>query len=320
MFQPSPNILPLSGLQIGHAHDAAVKTGVTVLLPDDSALCAVDVRGGGPGTRETDTLVLGGLVDRVHAIVLAGGSVYGLAAADAVCCELGVKGVGFVAGPSPIPVSPIVPSAILFDNANGGDKRWGQTPPFHRLGREALAAASTETAEGPVGAGFGATAGIYAGGFGLASEAVEGITVCAFIAANPVGSPFLPGTRVPQAWMYERDSEFGGAQPPQDYRWTPPTDTKLTRHAQAGQNTVIGAVVTDAALSSSDLKRLAIMAQDGLAMSVQPSHTPLDGDTIFALSIGEHLAEGPAKLSNIGAAAARCVARALTRGILAAQA
>lgn len=319
MSQSSSNFLPLSGLQIGHAHDAGVKTGVTVLLPNNPALCAVDVRGGGPGTRETDTLALGGLVDRVHAIVLAGGSVYGLAAADAVCCELGAKRVGFVAGPPPIPVSPIVPSAILFDNANGGDKDWGPTPPFHRLGREALASVSTATAEGSVGAGFGATAGSYAGGFGTASETVGGITVSAFIAANPVGSPFLPGTQVPYAWIYERENEFGGSQPAQDYRWTEPTDTKFARHAQAGQNTVIGAVVTDGALSPSDLKRLAIMAQDGLALSVQPSHTPLDGDTIFALSIGDVPAEGPVALSSIGAAAARCVARALTRGVLAAQ-
>lgn len=319
MSQTSSNFLPLSGLQIGHAHDARVKTGVTVLLPDNPALCAVDVRGGGPGTRETDTLALGGLVDRVHAIVLAGGSVYGLAAADAVCSALGAKNIGFVAGPPPIPVSPIVPSAILFDNANGGDKDWGLTPPFHRLGRDALASVSTVSAEGSVGAGFGATAGAYAGGFGTASETVGGITVRAFIVANPVGSPFLPGTQVPHAWIYEQDNEFGGAQPAPDYRWAEATDTKLTRHAQAGQNTVIGAVVTDGALSLSDLKRLAIMAQDGLALSVQPSHTPLDGDTIFALSVGDAPAEGPVALSNIGAAAARCVARALTRGVLAAQ-
>lgn len=319
MFSSSASPLPLSGLQIGHAHDAAIKTGVTVLRPTDPALCAVDVRGGGPGTRETDTLALGGLVDRVHAVVFAGGSVYGLAAADAVCADLGAQGIGYAAGPPPIPVSPIVPSAILFDNANGGDKAWGDNPPFQRLGREALAALSSTTREGAIGAGYGATAGIYAGGFGIASETVDGITLCAFICANPVGSPFLPGTRVPHAWIYEQDGEFGGAQLPQDYRWTPPTDTKLNRFARAGQNTVIGAVVTDAALSPSALKRLAIMAQDGLALSVQPSHTPLDGDTIFALSIGELLADGPANLSNLGAAAARCVARALTRGVLAAQ-
>jgi len=319
MAKPSPPLLSLSGLKIGHAHDAGVKTGVTVLLPDEPALCAVDIRGGGPGTRETDTLALGGLVDRVHAIVLAGGSVYGLAAADAVCADLGARGIGYAAGPPPTPVSPIVPSAILFDNANGGDKDWGSAPPFRQLGSEALAAARYTTVEGAVGAGFGATAGAYPGGFGAASETVGGLSVTAFIAANPIGSPFLPGTPVPYAWMYERDGEFGGSCPPAGYRWSEPTDTKLARFAQAGQNTVIGAVTTNAALSSSDLKRLAIMAQDGLALSVQPSHTPLDGDTIFALSIGEKSAVGPAVLANLGAAAARCVARALTRGVLAAQ-
>jgi L-aminopeptidase/D-esterase-like protein len=319
MTNVSSKLSYVSGLRVGHAHDSRIKTGVTALIPDVPALCAVDVRGGGPGTRETDTLALGGLVDRVHGITLAGGSVYGLAAADAVCAALGARGIGYAAGPSPIPVSPIVPSAILFDNANGGDKAWGDTPPFHRLGREAFSALSYETSEGAIGAGYGSTAGTYAGGFGVASEEVNGTLVSAFIAANSVGSPFLPGTRVPHAWLYERDGEFGGAQPPKDYCWTPPKDTKLTRFAGAGQNTVIGAVVTDAALSSSDLKRLAIMAQDGLALSVQPSHTPLDGDTIFALSVGERPAIGPAMLSNIGAAAARCVARALTRGVLAAQ-
>lgn len=305
-------------MKIGHADDDRVKTGVTVILPDEPALCGVDVRGGGPGTRETDTLALGGLVDRVHAIVLAGGSVYGLAAADSVCRELGAKGIGFVAGPPPIPVSPIVPSAILFDNANGGDKDWGTTPPYERLGREALHSVSHETGEGAVGAGYGATAGIYAGGFGLASERVGDATVVAMIAANPVGSPFLPGTRVPHAWIYEQNGEFGHQKPPADYQWIAPKDTKLSRFARAGQNTVIGCVATDAALNSSDLKRLAIMAQDGLALSVQPSHTPLDGDTIFTLSVGDKTAEGPAMLSDLGAAAARTVARALTRGVLAA--
>lgn len=319
MSQDVTQFVPFSSLRIGHAHDAHIKTGVTVILPEHAALCAVDVRGGGPGTRETDTLALGGLVDRVHAIVLAGGSVYGLAAADAVCRELGAKNIGFVPGPSPIPVSPIVPSAILFDNANGGDKGWGTEPPFARLGREALSAASHETGEGSVGAGFGATAGAYSGGFGMASETVNGKTVCALIAANPIGSPFLPGTQVPHAWIYETDGEFGHQKPPADYQWSPPRDTKLARFAQAGQNTVIGAIVTDAAISSSDLKRLAIMSHDGLALSVQPSHTPLDGDTLFALSVGEKAVNGPGDLAELGAAAARSVARALTRGVLAAQ-
>ena len=183
-------ILDVGGLRIGQAHDAQAKTGVTVILPNSPATCAVDVGGGGPGTRETDTLNDGGLIDQVHAISLSGGSVYGLAAADGVCAWLGQKRIGYVAREG-IPVSPIVPSAILFDNANGGDKDWGLTPPFRALGIEACEAASDKLHLGSAGAGFGATAGTYLGGLGSASEAVNGITVGAIIAANPVGSPYI---------------------------------------------------------------------------------------------------------------------------------
>ena len=131
-------ILDLGGLRIGQAHDIKVKTGVTVILPDAPAICAVDVRGGGPGTRETDTLSDGGLIDQVHAICLSGGSVYGLAAADGVCAWLGNQRIGYAPGPDPIPVSPIVPSAILFDNANGGDKDWGDGTAFPRARHSGL--------------------------------------------------------------------------------------------------------------------------------------------------------------------------------------
>ena len=310
----------MHGFQLGHAHDAKVRTGVTVILPDAPARAAVDVRGGGPGTRETDTLAHGGLVERVHAVVLAGGSVYGLAAADAVCAELGARGVGFDTGRSGVPVSPIVPAAILFDNANGGDKNWEAEPPFARLGREALAATARDGGSGARGAGFGATAGLYPGGFGMATEETVAGSVTALIAANPVGSPFLPGTRVPHAWMLERYGEFGTARPPADYQWSEPQDTKLAFLRAAGQSTVIGAVVTDADLSQGALKRLAVMAQDGIALAVQPAHTPLDGDTLFALSVGERTCEGPVALSTLGYAAARAVARALTLGVLAARA
>jgi len=266
-------ILDVSGLRIGQAHDANVKTGVTVILPDMPATCAVDVRGGGPGTRETDTLSDGGLIEQVHAICLSGGSVYGLAAADGVCAWLGSRRIGYVSGPEPIPVSPIVPSAILFDNANGGDKDWGIEPPFRTLAIQACGAASNDITLGKSGAGFGATAGLYPGGIGSASETVDGITVGAIIAANPIGLK------------------------------------------AAGQSTVIGAVATNAKLCQKKLKRLAIMAQDGIAMAVQPSHTPLDGDTIFALSTGDKPCESPVALAELSAAAARCVARALMRGV-----
>lgn len=317
----SAGFLSVGGLRVGSAHDAGVRTGVTVVLPDGPATCSVDVRGGGPGTREIAALQDGGLIEQVHAIVLSGGSIYGLAAADGVTAWLGEKGIGFVAREG-VPVSPIVPSAILFDNANGGDKAWGQTPPFRALGIAACENAGAVIIEGAAGAGFGATAGLYPGGLGTAGEGVDGvdgISVGALIAANPVGSPYLPGTDCPHAWAYEVGDEFGHAQPPADFKWSDPQDTKLAFLRAAGQSTVIGVVAVDAQLTQKQLKRLAMMAQDGIAMAVQPSHTPLDGDTIFALSTGTKPCVGPAHLAALGAAAARCVARALTRGVLAAK-
>ena len=310
------SILDVGGLHVGQVHDGVVKTGVTVIVPNDAALCSVDVRGGGPGTREIMALQDGGLIDRVHAIVLSGGSVYGLAAADGVTAWLGKKGVGFAAGPSPIPVSPIVPSAILFDNANGGDKNWGLIPPFRDLGVKACAALSHNIEEGAFGAGHGAMAGLYPGGVGTASEIVGELTIGALIAANPVGSPYMPGTDCPWAWAYEVEGEFGGRKPPSDYILSEARDTKLAFLQQAGQATVIGAVAINAPLSQKSLKRIAIMAQDGIAMAVQPAHTPLDGDTIFALSTAKgEKTYSPVEIAEFGAAAARCVSRALMRGV-----
>ena len=312
------NIFKQYGVKIGHAHDDKVKTGVSVILPDAAAICAVDVRGGGPGTRETAALQEGRLIERVHAVCLSGGSVYGLAAADAVTTWLGAQGRGYVARAG-VPVSPIVPSAILFDNANGGEKDWGNIPPFHALALAACNAADYSSGEGAVGAGFGATAGIYAGGLGIATETVDGVNVTAIIAANPVGSPYMPESKVPWAWPFEVDGEFGGARPGADYKLSAAQDTKLALIKAAGQATVIGAVITDAGLTQTHAKRLAVMAQDGLAMSVQPAHTPLDGDTIFALSVGDKPCGGPVALAELGAAAARVTARALMRGVYKAQ-
>lgn len=310
-------ITDIGGLKIGNAHDADVKTGVTVIFPDQAALCAVDVRGGGPGTRETDLLGGDSMVEQVHALVLAGGSVYGLAAADAVTAALGAKGIGYKAAPAPVPVSPIVPSAILFDNANGGNKNWGMEPPFARLGLEALEAASRTFDLGKAGAGYGATAGLYPGGLGSVSETVDGVTVGALIAANPVGSPFMPGSDCPWAWAYEQGGEYGGVRPPEGYQYSAARDTKLEFLKAAGASTVIGVVAVDAALTQKELRRLAIMAQDGIAMAVAPAHTPLDGDTIFALGLGDKALPKPrpVHLAELGAAAARCVARALSRGV-----
>ncbi|NNE57487.1 MAG: P1 family peptidase [Hellea sp.] len=309
------NILDVGGLKIGNAYDEKVKTGVTVILPNEPAFCAVDVRGGGPGTRETDALSDGGLIDQVHAVVLSGGSVYGLAAADGVTSWLGDQRIGYAPGPAPIPVSPVVPSAILFDNANGGDKNWGNNPPFRGLGFAACNAAGRGLGQGRIGAGYGASAGLYPGGLGSASEKVGDITVGAIIAANPVGSPFMPGTDCFWAWPFEQEDEYGGKRPPADFKYSPPKDTKLEFLKSGGQSTVIGVIATDAKLGRRTLKRLAIMAQDGIPMAVQPSHTPLDGDTIFALSVGDIECISPPHLAELGAAAARCVARALSRGV-----
>jgi D-aminopeptidase len=318
-LKPGPKnlITDIAGLKIGQAEDADVKTGVTVILPDQPARCGVDVRGGGPGTRETDALGSSGLVDRAHAIVLSGGSVYGLDAASSVTAHLGARGIGYVVAPPPVPVSPIVPSAILFDNANGGKKDWGTNPPFARLGVQALENVSAEFELGRAGAGFGASAGMYPGGLGSASEQVGEFMVGAIIAANPVGSPFMPGTDCFWAWPFEQEGEYGGVRPPSDFTLQPATDTKLALMKAAGAATIIGVVATNAALELRALNRLAAMAQDGMAMAVQPSHTPLDGDTIFALSVGDTALPEPTPvhLAELGAAAARCVARAIARGV-----
>jgi len=313
-------ITDITGLKIGNAHDADIKTGVTVILPDVAALCAVDVRGGGPGTRETDALGADGSVTHVHAIVLAGGSVYGLEAASSIANILGAKRIGYEVVPAPVPVSPIVPAAILFDNANGGDKNWGETPPFAALGKQALENADIDFKLGKAGAGYGATAGLYPGGLGSASERVGDITVSALIAANPVGSPYMPGSDCFWAWDCEVGGEYGGRKPPADYKPAPARDTKLEFLRSPGASTVIGVVATDAKLSSAELRRIAIMAQDGIALAVRPSHTPMDGDTLFAVSTEDKPVAGsrPAVISKLGGAAARVVARALARGVYAA--
>jgi L-aminopeptidase/D-esterase-like protein len=316
-------ITDVPGLAVGNAEDFAALTGVTVIVPQTSAVAAVDVRGGAPGTRETDALAPENLVDAVDAIVLAGGSVYGLDAAGAVVAALGAQGRGYRLANSTL-VAPVVPAAILFDLANGGDKAWGAEPPYRRLGREALAAAGADFALGNAGAGLGAKAGAYKGGLGSASiVTADGLIVGALVAANPFGSPVMPGTQTLWAWPFELDGELGGQRPPQDYRavadW--PADTKNAALGRA--NTTIGVVATNARLTPAEAKRVAIMAQDGYARACRPIHTAVDGDVLFALATGAWDApEAPRALfvSRIGMLAADCAARALARGVYEAQA
>ncbi|HEY0418714.1 MAG TPA: P1 family peptidase, partial [Acetobacteraceae bacterium] len=208
--RPGPRnlITDIVGIAVGNADDAAVRSGVTVVLPEARAVAAVDVRGGGPGTRETDALGPTCLVESVDAIVLSGGSAFGLDAAAGAMAWLAVRGRGFAVGPA---VVPIVPAAVLFDLGNGGDKHWGDRPPYRDLALAACAAAGRDFALGNAGAGSGAKAGDLKGGLGSVSAVTDdGFQVGALVAANPLGSVVMPGDGAFWAWALERNGEFGG--------------------------------------------------------------------------------------------------------------
>jgi L-aminopeptidase/D-esterase-like protein len=316
------SIADVEGITVGQSHNAKALSGVTVILPDAAATAAVDVRGGGPGTRETDALNAWNLVHAADAIVLAGGSVYGLAAADGVAAWLGANGRGYQAVPAPgVPRSPIVPAAILFDLANGGDKAWGLEPPYRELGLRAAQSASRDIQLGTAGAGYGALAGSLKGGTGSASWITrDGITVGAIVAVNAFGSVVVPGTAHFWAGPLEYGDEFGGRGPiavrTHGEEWGA---AKVNPVALA--NTTIACVATDVALDANELKRVAVMAQDGLARAIRPVHSPFDGDTVFALSTARR--ELPAGDRNfhvmrIGSLAADGLARAVARGVHAA--
>jgi L-aminopeptidase/D-esterase-like protein len=311
-------ITDVPGIAVGNAEDHAVLTGVTVIVPDSRAVAAVSLRGGAPGTRETDALAPENLVDAVDAIVLSGGSVYGLDAAGAVAAELGAQCRGYALAGSSL-VAPVVPAAILFDLTNGGDKAWGREPPYRRLGAAALTGAAAQFALGNAGAGLGARAGLYKGGLGSASVVTDdGLIVGALVAANAFGSPVIPGTRTLWAWTFEQGDELGGQEPPPKGHRIDldlPDDTK--RGPIARTNTSIGVVACNAALTPAEAKRVAIMASDGYARACRPMHTAMDGDAVFVLATGavELPEPRPLMVSRIGMLAADCAARAFARGI-----
>jgi L-aminopeptidase/D-esterase-like protein len=316
-------ITDVDGIRVGNAADETVWTGVTVVLPTAAAVAAVDVRGGAPGTRETDALDPSCLVERVHAVVLSGGSAFGLDAAGAITAALGASGIGFPLGTARVP---IVPSAILFDLLNGGAKDWGETPPYRALARIALAAAEQPDgaeafALGNAGAGYGAKAGRLKGGLGSASAVdADGLQVGALVAVNSWGEVVMPGSGCFWAWPLEQDGEFGGRQPPGAGVPLDPALPPDPLSSAAGANTTIGIVATNAALSKAEARRVAIMAQDGFARAIRPAHTPFDGDTVFVLATGRYVLPEPRvdALARIGAIAADCVARAVARGVYAA--
>ena len=326
MFRPGPKnlITDIAGLNVGHATDEIVRSGVTTLICDAAWSAGVDVRGGGPGGRETDTLAPENLVGRVHAVVLAGGSVFGLAAADGIAAALSAKGIGLHLRLGS-PAIPIVPSAVLHDLDNGGDKHWGLEPHYRDLGMRALEAAGTDFALGSVGAGRGAMAGLIKGGIGSASlDLGDGLIVGALVALNSIGSALMPDGKTYWAWAFELGQEFGGGGPPRqsmDVSDPAPDESRLLAlgRLQAGANTTLGVVACNADLTTVECKRVAMMAQDGIARAVRPAHTPYDGDTIFALASGavglKQNRQRAAHIGRIGSAAADCLARAIARAV-----
>jgi L-aminopeptidase/D-esterase-like protein len=319
---PRNLITDVAGIRVGNAEDAGARSGVTVVLPDARAVAACDVRGGAPGTRETDALDPACLVDAVDGVVLSGGSVYGLDAASGAVAWLGARGRGFQLGASPR-VSPVVPAAILFDLTNGGDKAWGETPPYNALGRLACERAGETFSLGNAGAGLGARAGALKGGLGSASAVTEsGFEVGALIAANPFGSVLMPGTDRFWAAAHEFDGEFGGRGWPAEMKnlaaFDPLTGTKGEAAATPGGNTTIGCVALNADLTPAEARRVAIMAQDGLARAIRPVHAPVDGDVIFVLAtgaVGLGAERRPSLIAELGTLAADCVARAVARAV-----
>jgi L-aminopeptidase/D-esterase-like protein len=308
-------ITDVPGVSVGQAHDVSARSGVTVILPDEPVRAAVDVRGGAPGTRETDVLDPMSLAARIDAIVMSGGSAFGLDAASGVVAWLSEHGRGFALRPD-VPPVPIVPAAILFDLAGGG--RFAPVI-FPALGRKAVADAASEIALGNAGAGYGAMAGIYKGGIGSASAVIDdAVTVGAVAAVNAAGSPIIPGTDVFWAFALEQDGEFGGKRLDRRFKGADldlPPDGKGRLHP--GANTTIAVVATDADLTATELKRIAIMASDGFARALRPAHTPFDGDTVFALATARRAIDGDRArtVTRIGSVAADCVARSIARGV-----
>jgi L-aminopeptidase/D-esterase-like protein len=314
-FAPGPlnALIDVTGLSVGHAGDAALKSGVTAIIADRPATAAVSVLGGAPGTRETDLLEPHNTVEQVDAIVLSGGSAFGLDAAGGVQSWLRETGRGFAVGPHRIP---IVPSAILFDLINGGDKDWGRHPPYRELGFSAAQAASADARVGSIGAGLGALTAGLKGGLGTASARFGPWTVAAIVAVNAMGSATIGDTRHFWAAPFEQGAEFGGLGWPAG-RLEPGLPVKFRQQAASGlTNTTIGLVATDAPLTKAQAKRLAIAGQDGLARALWPAHSPFDGDTVFALATGAVMnAPEISDFIDLCAAASAVMARAVARGV-----
>ena len=309
----------ISGVRVGHADDAALASGVTAVIFDKPAVATMDVRGGGPGTREGALLDLGNTVDHIHGIALGGGSAFGLEAGGGVQAWLAEQGRGLAVRGA---IIPIVPGAIVFDLLNGGDKKWGRFTPYRELGYTAAAAAGTKFASGSIGAGLGATTANFKGGIGSASAVTSGgVRVGALAVVNAVGSVTVGDGPWFWAAPFEVNGEYGG-------RGLPPSFTpqmlamrlKGGAAATAIEHTTLAVVVTDAVLTKPQAKRLAVIAQTGFARAIYPVHAPLDGDVVFAAATGEKPIDPLIGLTELGMVAANAVARSIARGVYAATA
>jgi L-aminopeptidase/D-esterase-like protein len=309
-------ITDVPGVRVGNADDTRLGSGATALIFDRPAVGSVDLRGGGPGTRETALLDPAQTVEGIDAITLSGGSAFGLDAASGVQAWLKEQGRGFAVGAARVP---IVPAAILFDLNNGGDKEWGRFPPYRELGYAAAASAGAEFELGSVGAGTGASIVGCKGGLGSASaQSSEGPIVGALAAVNAAGSVLVGSGPWFWAAPFEQNGEFGGRGWPNPF---PADALEVRTKFSARASTTLVVVATDAELSKAQAKRLAIMAQSGLSRAIYPIHTPLDGDVMFAVSIGDTALPDPIlALTRLGALAANVVARAVARGVFAASA
>jgi L-aminopeptidase/D-esterase-like protein len=283
---------------------------VTVIVFEEPAVASGDVRGGAPGTRETDLLRPDETIERIDAIVLSGGSGFGLDSPGGAQAWLREQGRGFALGPV---VVPIVPGAILFDLTNGGNKDWGRFPPYRDLGYAASANAGQDFALGTAGAGHGAKTVNLKGGLGSASATTrDGATVGAIAAVNALGSVTVGDTAHFWAAPFECGTEFGGRGLPSPF----PHDA-LNIRVKGGvrENTTIALVATDATLTKAQAHRLSMVAHDGLARAIYPVHMPHDGDTVFAAATGKRAAPDLLAFTELCAVAANVLARAVARGV-----
>jgi len=304
-------ITDIPGVLVGQAHDAQVASGVSVVLFEEPAVASIAVQGGAPGLRDAALLEPEMTVPGVDALVLSGGSVFGLDAMGGVIARLVEMGRGFPVRDLRLPIAP---GAILFDLLNGGDKKWGRRPPYWELGYEAACNAAHEFALGTAGAGYGATTFDLKGGVGSASAvSSRGFLVGALVAVNAVGR--VTRGSGPHFWAapYERGKEFGGLG---EGEKLPADALDLKLKGDAPTSTTLAIVATDAPFSKAEMKRVAIMAQDGIALAVRPAHAPMDGDTVFAATTSRSTRPPDLRdLTEIGMLAAECVARSIARGV-----